>query len=48
MSSVWVPNNVCSPSRTPSGRPLMDVTISNRSSFTWARSSADGDTGAAA
>src|SRR4030095_170749 len=37
ISSVWLPNNVCSPSRTPSGSPLMDVTIWNRSSFTWSR-----------
>src|SRR5262245_40220188 len=48
MSSVWLPNSVCSSSRTPSGSPLMDVTIWNRSSFTWARSAADNAVGGTA
>ena len=39
MSSDPLPNSVCKPSRTPSGNPLMDVTIPNRSSFKWVRSS---------
>ena len=38
MSSERILNSVCSASRTPSGRPLMDVTIPKRSSFRWARS----------
>src|SRR5688572_18167537 len=41
MSSVGLPNNACSPSRTPSGSPRIDVTIWNRSFFTWARSVSD-------
>src|SRR5688572_23665713 len=48
MSSVGVPNNVCSSLRTPSGNPLMDVEIWNRSSFTWARRASDTATGGGA
>src|SRR5688572_1664243 len=48
MSSDWLPNSVCSSSRTPSGSPLMDVTIAKRSSFTWARSAPDSAAGGVA
>src|SRR6058998_2808662 len=41
MSSARLPNNVCSPLRTPSGSPPMDVTMPNRSSCTWARNAPD-------
>ena len=41
MSSSRLPNNFCSPSRTPSGSPLMDVTIPKRSPCTWARRAPD-------
>src|SRR5262245_33792804 len=41
MSSVYTPNNDCSLSRTPSGRPRMEVTIWNGSLVTWARSASD-------
>src|SRR5688572_1975644 len=37
MSSVWLLNNVCSASRTPSGSPRNDVTISKCSSVRWER-----------
>ena len=47
MSSESLPNNVCSPSRTPSGNPLMDVTRPNCSAFTWARNVSDSAAGAA-
>src|SRR5262245_52226174 len=45
MSRVELPNNVWSSLRTPSGSPLMEVTISNRSSFTWSRNVADSAAG---
>src|SRR5436190_20512748 len=38
MSRVLVPHSVWSSLRTPSGSPLMDVTMSNRSFVTWVRS----------
>src|SRR5688572_2308917 len=48
MSSVGLSNNVCSESRTPSGSPRIDVTMPNRPSRTWARSSVDSAPGAVA